>query len=159
MRPSTRCWPSLSSGLVKIICALGNICHSETPNKESFFCNAKFYKIGIWTLWLLQSPVGLWQCTIHAFNSVVINKLRQDNSGQALKESVSADSEVPDIKFVCSMVDYGIHTYIEAVRYVFIPKICFCVLMVQITDPCCEVKIENDIFVSLVGMFSKLMFL
>ena len=66
---------------------------------------------------------------------------------------------MPDIKFVCSMVDYGIHTYIEAVRYVFIPKICFCVSMVQITDPCCEVKIENDIFVSLVGMFSKLMFL
>ena len=92
-------------------------------------------------------------------NSVVIIKLRQDKSRQALKESVSADSEVPDIMFVCSMVDYGIHTYIEAVRYIFIPKICFCVLMVQITDPCCEVKIENDIFVSLVGMFSKLMFL
>ena len=92
-------------------------------------------------------------------NSVVIIKLRQDKSRQALKESVSADSEVPDIMFVCSMVDYGIHTYIEAVRYVFIPKICFCVLMVQITDPCCEVKIENDIFVSLFGLFSRLMFL
>ena len=156
---SCRCWPSLSSGLVKIICALGNICHSETPNKESFFRNAKFYKIGIWTLWLLQSPVGLWQCNIHAFNSVVINKLRQDNSGQALKESVSADSEVPDIMFVCSMVDYGIHTYIEAVRYIFISKIRFCVLMVQIADPCCELKIENDIFVSHVGLFSEVMFL
>ena len=53
-----RCWPSLSSGLVKIICALGNICHSETPNKESFFCNAKFYKIGIWTLWLFHNNLG-----------------------------------------------------------------------------------------------------
>ena len=92
-------------------------------------------------------------------NSVVINKLRQDNSGQALKESVSVDSEVPDIMFICSTVDYGIHTYIEAVRYVFIPKICFCVLMVQVADLCCEVKIENDIFVSHVTIFSKVMFL
>ena len=92
-------------------------------------------------------------------NSVVINKLRQDNSGQALKESVSADSEVPDIMFICSTVDYGIHTYIEAVRYIFISKICFCVLMVQVADLCCEVKIENDIFVFLFGLFSKVMFL
>ena len=92
-------------------------------------------------------------------NSVVIIKLRQDKSRQALKESVSADSEVPDIMFVCSMVDYGIHTYIEAVRYIFISKIRFCVLMVQIADPCCEVKIENDIFVSRVGLFSEVMFL
>ena len=92
-------------------------------------------------------------------NSVVSIKLRQDKSRQALKESVSADSEVPDIMFVCSMVDFGIHTYIEAVRYIFISKICFCVLMVQIADLCCEVKIKNDIFVSLVGLFSKVMFL
>ena len=92
-------------------------------------------------------------------NSVVIIKLLQDKSGQALKESVSADSEVPDIMFVCSMVDYGIHTYIEAVRYIFISKICFCVLMVQVADLCCEVKIENDIFVFLFGLFSKVMFL
>ena len=56
-------------------------------------------------------------------NSVVIIKLRQDKSRQALKESVSADSEVPDIMFVCSMVDYGIHTYIEAVRYIFISNL------------------------------------
>ena len=55
------------------------------------------------------------------------------------------------------MVDYGIHTYIEAVRYIFISKICFGVLMVQIADSCCEVKIENNIF--LVGMFSEVMFL
>ena len=92
-------------------------------------------------------------------NSVVINKLRQDNSGQALKESVSADSEVPDIMFICSTVDYGTHTYIEAVRYTFISKICFCVLMVQVADLCCDVKIENDIFVSHVNIFSKVMFL
>ena len=51
-----------------------------------------------------------------------------------VQESVSADSEAPDIMFICSMVDYGIHTYIEAVRYIFISKICFCVLMVQIAD-------------------------
>ena len=42
--------------------------------------------------------------------------------------------------FICSMVDYGIHTYIEAVV-------------------CCEVKIKNDIFVFLFGMFSEVMFL
>ena len=29
----------------EIICALGNICYSETPNEESFFRVAKFYKI------------------------------------------------------------------------------------------------------------------
>ena len=92
-------------------------------------------------------------------NSVVSIKLRQDKSRQALKESVSADSEVPDIMFVCSMVDFAIHTYIEAVRYIFISKICFCVLMVQVADLCCEVKIENDIFVFLFGLFSKVMFL
>ena len=76
-----------------------------------------------------------------------------------VQESVSADSEAPDIMFICCMVDYGIHTYLEAVRYIFISKICFCVLMVQIADLCCEVKIKNDIFVSLVGLFSKVMFL
>ena len=61
--------------------------------------------------------------------------------------------------FICSMVDYGIHTYIEAVRYIFISKICFCVLMLQTADLCCEVKIKNDIFVFLFGMFSEVMFL
>ena len=65
------------------------------------------------------------------------------------------DSEAPDIMLICSMVDYSTHAYIEAVRYIFISKICFCVLMVQIADLCCEVKIKNDIFVSLVGMFSE----
>ena len=38
--------------------------------------------------------------------------------------------------FICSMVDYGIHTYIEVVRYIF------SVLMVQIADLCCEVKLR-----------------
>ena len=76
-----------------------------------------------------------------------------------VQESVSANSEAPDIMFICSMVDYGIHTYIEAVRYIFISKICFCVLMLQTADLCCEVKIKNDIFVSLFGMFSEIMFL
>ena len=65
-----------------------------------------------------------------------------------VQESVSADSDAPDIMFICCMVDYGIHTYIEAVRYIFISKIYLCV-MVQIADLCCEVKIKNDFFVSL----------
>ena len=69
------------------------------------------------------------------------------------------DSEAPDIMLICSMVDYSTHAYIEAVRYIFISKICFCVLMVQVADLCCEVKIENDIFVSHVNIFSKVMFL
>ena len=69
------------------------------------------------------------------------------------------DSEAPDIMLICSMVDYSTHAYIEAVRYIFISKICFCVLMVQIADLCCEVTIKNDIFVTLVGLFSKVMFL
>ena len=71
----------------------------------------------------------------------------------------TADSEAPDIIFICSMVDYGIHTYIEAVRYIFISKICFCALMLQTADLCCEVQINNDIFVFLYGMFSEVMFL
>ena len=29
----------------EILCALGNICHSETPDKESFSRVAKYYKI------------------------------------------------------------------------------------------------------------------
>ena len=57
---------------------------------------------------------------------------------------------------IFSMVDYGIHT--EAVRYIFISEIFFCVLMVQFADLCCEVKINNDIM-SHVYMFSKVMFL
>ena len=57
------------------------------------------------------------------------------------------------------MVDYGIHTYIEAVRYIFISKICFCVSMLQTADLCREVKIKNDIFVFLFGIFSEVMFL
>ena len=44
MRPSTRYCPSLSSGLA-LLYALWNICHSETPDKESFSRVAKFLKI------------------------------------------------------------------------------------------------------------------
>ena len=69
------------------------------------------------------------------------------------------DSEAADIMLICSMVDYGSHAYIEAVRYIIISKICFCVLMEQIVGSCCEVKINNDIVVSPVDMFSKVMFL
>ena len=56
------------------------------------------------------------------------------------------DSETPIIMFNCSVVDYCVHAYIEAVRYIFISKICFCVLMVQVANSCCVVKIKNDIF-------------
>ena len=34
-----------SGNYQEILCALGNICHSETPNKEYFSCVAKLYKI------------------------------------------------------------------------------------------------------------------
>ena len=56
------------------------------------------------------------------------------------------DSETPDIMFNCSVVDYCVHAYIEAVRYIFISKISFCVLMVQVANSCCVIKIKNDIF-------------
>ena len=51
-------------------------------------------------------------------NSVVINKLRQDKCCQALdvQDGVSGNSGTPDIMFICCMVDYGIHAYIEAVK-------------------------------------------
>ena len=47
MRHSTRCSPSLSSGLAEIIskCSVLWEGHSETPDKESFSRVAKFYKI------------------------------------------------------------------------------------------------------------------
>ena len=45
MRPSTRCCPNLSGNDQEILCALGNICHSERPDKESFTRVTKFYKI------------------------------------------------------------------------------------------------------------------
>ena len=48
--------------------------------------------------------------------------------------------------FISSMVDYCIHAYIEAVRYIFIAKISFCVLMVQVADSFRVVKIKNDNF-------------
>ena len=63
-----------------------------------------------------------------------------------VQKSVSVGSETPDIMFICSMVDYCIHAYIKAVRYIFFSKICFCVLMVQVADSCCVVKIKNDSF-------------
>ena len=37
--------PRFSAKENEIICALGNVCHSETPDTESFFRDAKFYKI------------------------------------------------------------------------------------------------------------------
>ena len=81
-------------------------------------------------------------------NNVLIHKLRQDKSGQALRclGERSADSEAPDVMFISSVVDYCIHAYIEGVRYIFIAKISFCVLMVQVADSCRVVKIKNDNF-------------
>ena len=48
--------------------------------------------------------------------------------------------------FMFSTVDYSIHAYIGAVKYIVISKICFIVLFVQIPELCREVTIENDIF-------------
>ena len=49
MRPSTRCLSELefrfSGNDQEILCVLGNICHSETPDKDSFSRVAEFYKI------------------------------------------------------------------------------------------------------------------
>ena len=49
MRPSTRCLSELelrfSGNDQEILCALGNICQSETPDKDSFSRVAEFYKI------------------------------------------------------------------------------------------------------------------
>ena len=67
------------------------------------------------------------------------------------------DSEAPDIMLICSMVDYGTHAYIEAVRSV-LSSLKLIILMEQIVGSCCGVKINNDIFVSPVDMFSKVMF-
>ena len=61
--------------------------------------------------------------------------------------------------FIFSTVDYGIHAYIGAVKYIVISKICFIVLFVQIPELCREVTIENDIFVSLLVCSPKVMFL
>ena len=61
--------------------------------------------------------------------------------------------------FICCMVDYGIHAYIDEMKYIFVSKICFIVLFVQIPELCREVSIENDIFVSLLVCSPKVMFL
>ena len=49
MRPSTRCLSEVelrfSGNDQEIFCALANICHSETPDKDSFSRVAEFYKI------------------------------------------------------------------------------------------------------------------
>ena len=49
MCPSTRCLSELvlrfSGNDQETLCALGNICHSETPDKDSFSRVAEFYKI------------------------------------------------------------------------------------------------------------------
>ena len=52
----------------------------------------------------------------------------------------TADSEAPDIMFICSMVDYGIHTYIEAVRYISSPKSVFVYLWYKLQN--CVVKLK-----------------
>ena len=64
------------------------------------------------------------------------------NAGKPLdvRESVSADSEAPDMMFICSMVDYGIHTYIEAVRYISSPKSVFVYLWYKLQN--CVVKLK-----------------
>ena len=55
--------------------------------------------------------------------------------------------------FICCMVDYGIHASIDEMKYIFVSKICFIVLFVQIPELCREVSIENDILG--VSLFEK----
>ena len=99
----------------------------------------RFFHIHCFQLVCDNVPFTLFNITV---NSAVINKLRQDKGGQVfdVQESVSASSEAPDIMFIFSVVDYAIHAHTEAVRYIFISKICFCVLMALFTDLCCEVN-------------------
>ena len=70
------------------------------------------------------------------------------------RDSVSTDSEAHLFygRLQYSYLYWGGEIYFHL-------QICFYVLMVQIADLCCEVKIKNDIFVFLFGMFSKVMFL
>ena len=62
MRPWTSYCLSLSSGLEEIICALGNICHSETSDKESLSRFAKFYKIDGEVLEAEQKMYASFRC-------------------------------------------------------------------------------------------------
>ena len=94
--------------------------------------------------------------SFNIIDTETINKLRQDKSAQIVR--CSGDFEAPDIMFICSMVYYCTHTYIEAARYIFLSKIGFCASVVQITDLRCKVKINSDFFVSLFGMFWEVMF-
>ena len=61
----------------------------------------------------------------------------------------------------CSSVLRSITAFILILRRsnIFRLQNLFFVLIVQIADLCCEVKIKNDIFVFLFGMFSEVMFL
>ena len=51
----------------EILCALGDICHSETPSEESFYRVAKFYEIDYWIVLLIFSAVALAEKVI-SFN-------------------------------------------------------------------------------------------
>ena len=97
--------------------------HNNLSNLQEFFGQVAH-----------PSPPPPWQKMI----ALVVKPLN-------VQESVSADSEAPDIMFICPMVDYGIHAYIGAVKCTFMSKFCFCVLMEQIVGSCCEVKIKNDV--------------
>ena len=74
-----------------------------------------------------------------------------------VQESVSATLK----RLISGFFFYGRVRYscLYSVRFIFTSKVCFCELMAQIVGSCCVVKIKNDIFVSHVGMFSKVMFL
>ena len=117
----------------------------------------RFFHIHCFQLVCDNVPFTLFNITV---NSAVINKLRQDEGGQVLWCSGKRFCELGSAWYhvYFSVVDYAIHAHTEAVRYIFISKICFCVLMALLTDLCCEVKINNDIL-CLFGIFSKVMFL
>ena len=65
--------PRFSAKEQEIICALGNICYSETPNEESFFRVAKFYTIDDEILDILQNrrrDSGSWEENVRGFRLV-----------------------------------------------------------------------------------------
>ena len=48
------------------LCALGEICHRETPDKESFSCIGKFYKIASKILEAKQKMYASWAFVVSA---------------------------------------------------------------------------------------------
>ena len=86
MRPWTSYCLSLSSGLEEIICALGNICHSETSDKESFSRFAKFYKIDGEVLEAEQKMYASFRC-VRGLGHMTVSEMQR-----AIQEKVLFDT-------------------------------------------------------------------